>query len=129
MYKDLWESKIRYHVDKGTELVTIGEKRELPFRISVIGENAINILRMAINGVSEMNFFMLVTSMKRFAAKGILSKDYSIYLEKAYEFHRGETYIGSGEEQFSFDEVRDIFNEICILVQEVEAYLKQEGKL
>ena len=129
MISSLWENKIEWQLKFASEAISRKDKRDLAYRTSIIGENAINILRLAMDGKAESTFFMIILSIKKCVALGILSKDYNSVLSESYEYYKGDTYINASSDSFSFDRMEFLYCEIFNLVKEVECYLKKEGKM
>ncbi|BCZ46977.1 hypothetical protein psyc5s11_30440 [Clostridium gelidum] len=129
MISSMWKDKIEWHLKMASEAKTKRDKRDLAYRTSIVGENVINILRFSIDGKAESTFFMIVSSIKRYMALGILSKDYMPILSESYEYYKLDTYINTSSNSFSFHRMEILHCEICNLVKEVESYLKKEGKM
>lgn len=129
MIKDIWNQKIEWQLKKCLQAVSDRDERDLAYRTSMIGENVVNILRLAEDNRQESNFFLIVQAMKKYVALGILSKDYNSILTECYNYYRLDTYVNISSIPFTYDEIKLIYDEIMNLVNEVKEYLIQEGKM
>lgn len=130
MYNNAWKKKVINHLEVCEEIIEAEETDDLGFRMTVMAENAINLLTMSLGKKPKKQYYQLELTVKNFASKGLLSKDYSKVLAEAYEYHREDSYVQTEpDEEPSLEDMAETFSSLKDMVVEIEAHLKKEGHL
>lgn len=122
-----WNGTILWQIDSCREAIENGNEKTLAISTSKLGENLINVLHMAEDNLGVKTFYYIKLAAKKYAAEGILSKDYSDILEWAYNIYKGVWYVDLEEYDVSFEDLEENFLEIEELFNEVEAHLHNKG--